>query len=112
MKTLRRAALLGSGFLLAATLAGLAAPPNDSCSSATAITSPSFTTTQSTADAASAGDPAPACVPNFGNGVWFQYTTPASGQLVVDTAGSDFDTGLGIYTGGVQQPDRGGVQRR
>ena len=35
----------------------------------------------------------------FGHGVWYQFTAPVNGLLIVDTFGSDFDTGLAIYTG-------------
>jgi len=45
------------------------------------------------------GDPVPDCVDGFGHGVWYQFTAPVTGQLIVDTFGSDFDTGLAIYTG-------------
>jgi hypothetical protein len=31
--------------------------------------------------------------------VWFAYTAPASGRLVVDTVGSDFNSVLGVYSG-------------
>jgi hypothetical protein len=72
---------------------------NDTCSSATIISNTSFATIQSTAAATSAGDPIPTCISGFGKGVWFRFTAPASGMLVVDTIGSDFDTGLGIFTG-------------
>lgn len=39
---------------------------------------------------------------SFGAGgatVWFRYTTPASGTLTIDTAGSAFDTVLEIFEG-------------
>ena len=72
---------------------------NDLCSGAIVINTASYTNVQSTANASSFGDPAPDCVDGFGNGVWYQFTAPVSGQLVVDTFGSSFDTGLAIYTG-------------
>lgn len=31
--------------------------------------------------------------------LWWQWTAPASGQLMLDTHGSDFDTRLSVYTG-------------
>jgi hypothetical protein len=31
--------------------------------------------------------------------VWFTYTAPATGRLVVDTVGSDFNSVLGVYSG-------------
>src|ERR1039458_2425018 len=72
---------------------------NDLCSGAIVITNTSYTNVQSTLKASSYGDPVPDCIDGFGNGVWYQFTPPVDGQLVVDTFGSDFDTGLAIYTG-------------
>ena len=72
---------------------------NDLCSGATIITNGSYTNIQSTLKASSFGDPVPDCVDGFGHGVWYQFTAPLAGLLVVDTFGSDFDTGLAIYTG-------------
>jgi len=72
---------------------------NDLCSGAVVITSASYTNVQSTANASSFGDPVPDCIDGFGNGVWYQFTAPVNGVLIVDTFGSDFDTGLAIYTG-------------
>lgn len=34
-----------------------------------------------------------------GKSVWWRWTAPQSGSLIVDTIGSNFDTLLGIYTG-------------
>ncbi len=73
---------------------------NDLCSGAVLVTSASYTNMQTTAPASSYGDPLPGCVDGFGNGVWYQFTAPVGGLLAVDTYGSDFDTGLAIYTGG------------
>jgi len=72
---------------------------NDLCSGAIIVTNASYTNVQSTANASSFGDPVPDCVDGFGNGVWYQFTAPVSGLLIVDTFGSDFDTGLAVYTG-------------
>lgn len=72
---------------------------NDLCSGAIVVTGFNYTNLQSTAKATSFGDPVPGCVDGFGNGVWYQFTAPVSGLLLVDTFGSDFDTGLAIYTG-------------
>jgi alpha-tubulin suppressor-like RCC1 family protein len=76
---------------------------NDLCSAAVLIPAAPYTvvyaTTQSTAKATSIGDPVPDCIPDFGNGVWYQFTPPNSGLLTVDTFDSDFDTGLAVYTG-------------
>ena len=72
---------------------------NDQCGGAIIISSPAYTNAQSTTKATSIGDPVPDCVTGFGNGVWYQFTPPSSGFMIVDTFGSDFDTGLAVYTG-------------
>ena len=35
-----------------------------------------------------------------GASLWWSWTAPASGMVTIDTAGSDFDTVLAVYTGG------------
>lgn len=45
-----------------------------------------------------AGEPAHGGRPG-GTSVWWRWTAPGAGTLVVDTDGSDFDTLLGAYTG-------------
>jgi len=72
---------------------------NDLCSGAISITNANYTNYQSTLKASSFGDPVPSCVDGLGHGVWYQFTAPVAGRLVVDTSGSDFDTGLAIYNG-------------
>jgi alpha-tubulin suppressor-like RCC1 family protein len=72
---------------------------NDLCSGAIIITNASYTNVQSTVQATSFGDPMPDCVGGFGHGVWYQFTAPVAGLLIVDTFGSDFDSGLAVYTG-------------
>ena len=82
-----------------ATLKVIDSISNDLCSGAILVTGLSYTNLQSTAKATSFGDPVPDCVDGFGNGVWYQYTATVNGVLIVDTFGSDFDTGLAVYTG-------------
>ena len=72
---------------------------NDTCGSAVVIAANAYTNIQSTTAATSTGDPVPSCVGGFGRGVWYVFTPTGNGSLVVDTIGSGFDTGLGIYTG-------------
>ena len=72
---------------------------NDQCGGAIAISGSSYTNTQSTASATSTGDPVPSCATNFADGVWYKYTAPAPGGILVDTLGSGFDTALAVYTG-------------
>jgi hypothetical protein len=74
-------------------------PLNDECGLAIAITAANYTNTESTLAASSVGDPPADCVDEFGGGVWYRFTAPSNGRLTVDTRGSDFDTGLAIYTG-------------
>jgi hypothetical protein len=73
-------------------------PANDLCSGAIALTD-GVVFTMNTTQATSAGDPVPPCQPIFGKGVWFTYTAPASGNVIVSTCGSSFDTVLVVYSG-------------
>ncbi|HEV2695324.1 MAG TPA: immunoglobulin domain-containing protein [Verrucomicrobiae bacterium] len=90
----------GSAVSTNATLKVIDTVSNDLCSGAVVITSYSYSNLQSTVKASSYADPTPDCIDGFGNGVWYQFTPASSGLLLVDTLGSDFDTGLAIYTGG------------
>jgi hypothetical protein len=89
----------GSATSTVAVLTVIPAAINDQCSGAIVISVNNYTNSQTTTNATSIGDPAPACVSGLGNGVWYAFTPPTNGQLVVDTIGSDFDTGLAVYTG-------------
>lgn len=97
--TFRLALVLQGGLLTGEMCSSARAQWNDQCSTPIPIFSSTYTNTQSTANATSTGDPSPSCVTGFGNGVWYQFTPQSNGQLVADTIGSDFDTGLAIYTG-------------
>ena len=77
----------------------IVAVANGLCNSAIVITNASYTNTQSTLQADAPGNPEPDCVYGFGHGVWYEFTAPVAGLLEVDTFGSDFDTGLALYTG-------------
>jgi RHS repeat-associated protein/uncharacterized repeat protein (TIGR01451 family) len=76
------------------------APVNDFCGNALVMASFPYANTQATVAATSPGDPTPSCVSTFGKGVWYQWTATTNGLLQLDTAGSDFDTAIAIYTGG------------
>lgn len=82
-----------------ATLNILDVPVNDFCSNAINITSFPSTNRQSTLEATAAGDPSPNCIFNPGRGVWYRFAPTNNGQLFLHTAGSSFDTMLGIYVG-------------
>ncbi len=74
------------------------APSNDQCGSATpAPIDNLLPITVNTSSATNTGDPKPSCVPTFANGVWYSFEPTSYGKLVVDTAGSSFDTALAIY---------------
>src|SRR5688572_5502713 len=98
------------GMVLAAVVGGLAfiagpaqaAPLNDDCSAAIAVTSVPFTTTIDVTDATAAvTDPATDCDADAPGapGVWFTYTAAAPISLQIDTFGSDFDTTVMVYGG-------------
>ena len=76
-------------------------PPNDSFSSASTIMGPSVTASGTNVNATKeTGEP------NHGGNtggksVWWNWTAPSSGNVVLDTNGSSFDTLLGVYTGSV-----------
>jgi hypothetical protein len=72
---------------------------NDFSSGATPVGTLPFSTTQDTTNAtSSAGDPAHSCTGQAdGKTVWFQYTATFSGNLMIDTEGSAYDTVLSVY---------------
>lgn len=76
------------------------APANDSFSAATALTGSqggvsgrNHNGTKQNGEPNHAGNPG-------GRSVWFSWTAPAGGDVVIDTMGSTFDTLLAVYTGG------------
>lgn len=46
-----------------------------------------------------AGEPVHADVGDVESSVWWTWSSPVSGNVLIDTAGSSFDTVLGVYTG-------------
>lgn len=77
------------------------AETNDPCPAAVAINAESFLDVVSVSNAtSSASDPQPACATGVrGRSVWYRYTPPRDGTLLVDTFGSTYDTVLSAYTG-------------
>ncbi len=77
------------------------APGNDNFSAAQTISGCSGTTTGSNVSAtAEAGEPNHAPDGHGGtSSIWYRWQAPASGTAQVTTAGSGFDTVLGVYTG-------------
>src|SRR5439155_161666 len=72
---------------------------NDNFASRTVISGSSMTVTGTNANATrEAGEPT--IVGNGGgHSIWWSWTAPASGTVTISTAGSNFDTLLGVFTG-------------
>ena len=93
----------GYGSLGAYTLAGTFSPDgvlaNDAFASASPLTGSTGATSIANAGATKQlGEPDHAGVAG-GTSVWYRWTAPWSGIVTLDTAGSDIDTLLGVYTG-------------
>jgi hypothetical protein len=77
------------------------APGNDNFSSALPLGGNAGTTGGTNVDAtAQNNEPDHAPDNTAGASVWWEFTPPANGFLMVDTVGSDFDTVMAVYTGG------------
>jgi hypothetical protein len=80
-------------------------PANDNFAAATAISGPGATGTVTVTgfnslSTVETGEPTHASnATTLGHTVWWKWTAPASGAVTVDTAGSYFDTTMGVYTG-------------
>jgi bacillolysin len=75
-------------------------PANDAFASAQALTGANATVTGSNVNATKeSGEPNHAGNAG-GKSVWYKWTPQASGTTTIDTAGSNFDTLLAVYTGG------------
>lgn len=77
-----------------------AGPPNDRFADAQSLSG-----ADASAEGSNAGATKEAGEPNHagnagGGSVWYEWTAPAGGQVALTTAGSSFDTLLGVYTGG------------
>jgi hypothetical protein len=97
---LRRLVVVSVAGLLLALLnasAAFAQPANDDFDNATVISALPFTDTISTVDATTAGDD-PFCNGNE-HTVWYAFTPTQDTRVRADTAGSDYATSLGVYTG-------------
>jgi hypothetical protein len=89
-----------SSLVAASTLGGKGTGPgNSSFAAAAAIGSlPARVTAFTTNVSADPSDPTPPCGP-IGKRLWYTLSPPASGTVVIDTAGSSFHTVLAVYTG-------------
>ncbi|KOX30101.1 hypothetical protein ADK67_10155 [Saccharothrix sp. NRRL B-16348] len=103
--------------LLATGVAHASPPANDDFDQAIEVVTP-FTATQSVDEATEAADDPGYCATT--KSVWFTYTAPASGTVVVSTAGSNYDTTLSAFSGtrgslapiGCDDDSGGGTQSR
>jgi hypothetical protein len=82
-----------------ATATTNAPPANDNFASATTLSGPTISAngtnvnaTKETGEPNHGGDAG-------GKSVWWNWMAPASGTVVIDTNGSNYDTTLGVYTG-------------
>jgi hypothetical protein len=84
---------------IALSIANTPSPVNDNFANRTALSGTSSTVNGSNVGATSeSGEPSNANV-SGGRSVWWSWTAPASGTVTVSTAGSQFDTTLGVYAG-------------
>lgn len=99
MKHSRSITPLATAMLLLLALPAYAAQPtNDDFPGAT-LTGLTVTTTGSNVGATyQAGEPDPAGI-SGPTSVWWSWELPVTGSVTIDTAGSSFDTTLGVYTG-------------
>ncbi|MBM4382229.1 MAG: matrixin family metalloprotease [Deltaproteobacteria bacterium] len=75
------------------------APSNDAFASRITLTGQNTSTSANNASATKeSGEPLHAGQPG-GVSLWWSWTAPVTGDVVIDTAGSVFDTLLGVYTG-------------
>src|SRR5262249_32272666 len=74
------------------------APANDNFPGTTLSGLPTSATGTNVGASSESGEPNHAGVTG-GASVWYSWTAPSSGPVVVDTCGSNFNTLLGVYTG-------------
>lgn len=91
------AAMVALSLTLAVQLPAAAQPTNDDVTNATVIDALPFTDGIDTTDATTAPDD-PDCAGN-GHTVWYSFTPDTTVEIVVATAGSDYDTTLSAYVG-------------
>lgn len=106
IRLFRATAVVAAATSLLVAGAGLAAaaPGNDAYAGRTTIGSVPFTATVDTSTATTDADDAElnaTCgAPATDASVWYQYTAPASGALIIDVSGSNYPAGVLVGTGG------------
>src|SRR5512135_3921563 len=98
---LRAAGWRAGAVICAASLSSMAAiagppPPNDLRSNATVVSVLPFTEVADTTGATTSAEDVSACSNPTAASVWYTYTATADTQLVVETLGSDYSTGVYI----------------
>ena len=76
----------------------LQVPANDEFANAVVIGALPFTTGLNTSEATAVGDPANDCLVDA-HTVWYEFTPSADMRINANTFGSDYDTGIAVYTG-------------
>jgi hypothetical protein len=100
-----------SGNVSTAMLTITAPPPNDNFVNAAIINGTLGTVTAATFLATKEkGEPKTIATLPGGRSVWWKWVAPVSGQVTLDTLGSDFDTLLGVYTGKTATPKVSGLK--
>ncbi len=80
----------------------VAGPPNDKVGQALVISQSMFSDAKDTMGATRASDDPALTVCDRDPGmasVWYKFTAPSTGQVYIDTIGSDYDTMLALWTG-------------
>ena len=73
-------------------------PSNDDFANAVVISSLRFTDNLNTSEATAVDDPPNDCLVD-GHTVWYQFTPTEDMRINANTFGSDYDTGIAVYTG-------------
>ncbi|MDQ1745249.1 MAG: hypothetical protein QOE23_3588, partial [Pseudonocardiales bacterium] len=97
------AVVTAAGLLYSGSPAWAAVPTNDTIAGATPISALPFTatldTTQATTDADDASLNANCGAPATEASVWYTYTAPADGAVVIDVSQSSYSAGVIVATG-------------
>src|SRR5439155_2463123 len=95
------ASAVWAGIASGGLLPSLPAPSNDNFANAIALSGADASRSGDTNAGAmlQTGEPTTVAGSAAGASVWYSWTAPANGMVVIDTATSDFDTLLGVYTG-------------
>ncbi len=81
----------------------IAQPPNDNRDDAVQVDELPFRDSVNAQDATlEAGEPTELCVP-FANTLWYEVTLRSATQVLVDTAGSTFDTAAAVWSSDLQE---------